>query len=108
MKDTSYKDYIVYDCLGYIPGITSRAMFSGFGIYLEGKIIAIIADGELYFKGNKELKEKYKKDGYYPFSYDRNGKTAEMNYISVKIEDLENRDELSRRVEESYELSAKK
>ncbi len=117
-KDTSYVEYVVHDVLGHISGITAKAMFSGWGIYLDGAIIAIIADGELYFKANKELKEKYKQDGYYPVTYDRKGKgrvskdgtrhdfaKSEMNYLSVKAEDLENREEISRRVEESYSLS---
>lgn len=106
-KDTSYVEYIVGDVLGHISGITAKAMFSGWGIYLDGAIVAIIALGELYFKADKELKEKYLGEGYYPFRYDRKGKMAEMNYVSVKAEDLENREEMSRRADESYELSAK-
>jgi DNA transformation protein and related proteins len=105
-KDTSFVEYIIYDVLGHIPEITSRGMFSGHGIYLDSVIIALIIDGELYFKVDKELKEKYIKDGYHPFSYDRNGKMVDLAYISVTAEDLENREEIDRRVEESYQISA--
>lgn len=104
-RDTSYLEYIQYDVLGHIPGITSRGMFSGHGIYLDGAIIALVIEGELYFKANKELKEKYTTLGYHPFSYNRNGKMVDLNYMSVTAEDLENRDEIDRRVEESYEVS---
>ena len=104
-KDNSYHDYIVYDILGHIDGITSRAMFSGWGIYRNSVIVAIVADGELYFKGNKELKELYMQKEYYPFRYNRGDKVMQMNYISVKVEDLEDREEMKRRVEESYGLS---
>ncbi len=107
-KDTSYVEYIVHDVLGHISGITAKAMFSGWGIYLDGAIIAIIADGELYFKANKELKEKYKDQGCYPFSYDRNGKIVEMSYMSVPEEILEHPEKIDQRVYESYELSNKK
>jgi len=106
-ENTSYRDYIVYDVLGHIPGITFRSMFGGQGIYLNGAIIAIIAGAEVYFKANKELKETYMENDYYPFSYSKNGKTAEMNYVSVKATDLENREEIERRVNESYALSKK-
>lgn len=104
-RDTSFVEYIIFDVLGHIPGITSRGMFSGHGIYLDGAIIALVIDGELYFKADKELKEKYQTLGYHPFSYDRNGKMVDLNYMSVTLEDLENRDEMDRRVEESYGVS---
>jgi len=107
-KDTSYLEYILYDVLGHIDGITSQSMFSGWGIYKDNAIIAIITDSELYFKTNKELKEKYIHNDYHPFSYDRNGKTVNLNYMSVKAEDLENKEEIERRVEESYEVSIEK
>ena len=103
-KDNSYADYIIYDVLGHINGITSKKMFSGYGIFLNKKIIAIIADGELYFKANKEFKEKYKLLGCFPFTYSRNGKTIEMSYMSVSGEELENRDAISTRVDESFEV----
>ena len=106
-KDTSFVEYIMYDVLGHIEGLTSRGMFSGYGIYLDGAIIALIIDGELYFKVNTALKNKYIKKGYKTFQYDRNGKTVELNYVNVTAKDLEDKDEMSRRAEESYELSAK-
>ena len=58
MKDNSYTEYIVYDILGHIPGITTKRVFSGSSIYLDGLIVAIVADGELYFKCDDTLKEK--------------------------------------------------
>ncbi len=107
-KEDSYAEYIIHDVLGHISGITAKSMFSGWGIFQDGAIIAIIADGELYFKADKRLKEKYLALGCYPFTYDRNGKTVEMSYMSVPADVLENRDLISERVEESYEVSAKK
>ena len=106
-RDTSFVEYIIYDVLGHIPGITSRGMFGGHSIYFDGAIIALVIDGELYFKADKKLKDKYSKAGYHPFSYDRNGKTVDLAYMSVTAEDLENREEMDRRVNESYEISAR-
>lgn len=101
-KNNEFADFILYDVLGHIDGITAKKMFSGYGIFLHKKIIAIIADGELYFKADAKLKEKYKSLGQYPFTYDREGKTIEMSYMSVSGKELENCEAISMRVDESF------
>lgn len=106
-RDSKYKDYIVEDVLGHIPGITAKAMFSGWGIYLGGLIVGIIADGELYFKADSQTVVRYKSLGYYPFSYERNGKMVEMAYMSVPAEVLEDRGAIKARVDESYQISVR-
>ena len=109
MKDNSYIDYIVYDILGHISGITTKRMFSGASIYLDGVIVAFVADGELYFKCDDALKEKYLKEGCHPFTYDRkDGKAVEMHYISANEDMIENREIMTERVYESFNLSSKK
>ncbi len=102
MKTNEFADYIIYDVLGHIERITAKKMFSGYGIFLDKKITAIIAEGELYFKADLKLKEKYKSLGHYPFTYDRKGKTIEMSYMSVSVEELENREAISVRVVEAF------
>ena len=52
-KDNSFHEYVMRDFLGDISGITSRAMFGGWGVYKDGTIFGIIFDGELYFKVDK-------------------------------------------------------
>ena len=106
-RDSEYKDYIVEDVLGHISGISVRGMFGGWGIYFDKVIVGIIAEGELYLKADPEIVLKYKKLGCYPFSYDRDAKIIEMNYMSVPIETLENRELVKDRIMESYEISLK-
>ncbi|MEK7638697.1 MAG: TfoX/Sxy family protein [Patescibacteria group bacterium] len=94
-KDTSFHDYIVYDVLRDISDITSRAMFGGHGVYQQGKIFAIIVDGELYFKANESTKKFFLERASHPFAYSkRDGKTYTMNYWLVGEAVYENRDEL--------------
>ena len=38
------------DLVGGIAGVSSKPMFGGYGIYKDGVIFAIIADGALFFK----------------------------------------------------------
>ncbi len=94
-KGEEFQDYVVHDLLGGIPGVTSRAMFGGYGIYKDGKIFSIIVDSELYFKATDAVKEVFKKSGSRPFTYTKkNGKTYTMKYYSVPEKVMENRETL--------------
>lgn len=59
--------------------VTARAMFGGFGIYLDGVMLGLVASGILYFKVDDTTRGDYEKAGSGPFTYDRKGKTVEMN-----------------------------
>lgn len=104
-KDNSYIEYIAYDILGHIEGISIKRMFSGASIYLDGVVVALVAEGELYFKCDSFLKEKYLVDGCHPFTYKRkDGKIVEMRYMSANEDMIENREIITERVYESYNL----
>ncbi len=101
-KSTEFHDYVVYDVLGGIPGITSSAMFGGYGIYKDGKIFAIIVDGELYFKADENTLADFKKLGSSQFTYTKkDGKKYAMNYWLLPEEIMEDRERL-----ESWVFSA--
>ena len=107
-KDNSYTEYIVYDVLCHISGITTKPMFSGTGIYLDGVIVAFVTGGELYFKCDDILKNKYLKENCHIFTFKKNYKTIELCYISANEDMIENREIMSDRIYESYEISNKK
>lgn len=107
MKDNSFVDYIVYDILGHIEGIRAKPMFGGAGIYVDNKIVAIIVSGELYFKADEALVARYTALGCHPFTYERNGKSVSMKYMSATEEMLEDRHTMEERVYESLALSGK-
>lgn len=99
-RDTSFHDYIVYDLLGGLFGISSKSMFGGYGVYKDGKIFAIIVDGELYLKGQKETEDFFKSHKSQKFTYSKkNVKVYEMNYWFVPEEVYENRDSFSEWIE---------
>ena len=106
-KDNSYTEYIVYDVLGHIRGISTKPMFSGTGIFLDGVIVAFVTGGELYFKCDKELKEKYLKEGCHTFNFEKNGKVVELGYITATEDMIEDREKIEERVYESYDISNK-
>jgi DNA transformation protein and related proteins len=95
-RSKEFHDYIIEDVLGHIPGITSRAMFGGYGIYKDKKIFAIIAEGELYFKAHGPADVTFfKTEGSHPFEYaKKDGKRYSMSYWLVPDGVLEDREKL--------------
>lgn len=107
-RDEGFAEYIVEDVLGHISGITRKILFNGYGIYLDKKIVGIIIDGTFYTKVDKKLIEKYKENGDEPFCYKRpDGKVVVMPYVSVPLEVLEDREKISARIYEAFELNKK-
>lgn len=68
-RDDGFHNYVVHDLLGRRPGITSRAMFGGWGIYSDGVIFAIIVDGELFFKVDEASRRVFEAQGSRQFTY---------------------------------------
>lgn len=107
-NDKSFHDYIVYDLLGNIPGIASRAMFGGWAIYKNGSIFGIIASGELYFKVDVENRLEFERMGSHPFVYAKhNGKPVTMSYWLVPEDVMEDREKLCDLMEKSVSISRK-
>jgi DNA transformation protein len=105
MKDSSFKDFIA-EKLGFIEGITFKSMFGGYGIYKDGIVFAIIADDQLFFKVNDELKKQYESMGSSPFTYENNkGKKISMSYWELPADVLENDEELEKWVDQSVNVS---
>lgn len=63
-----------------VPGLTSRAMFGGHGLYSEGRIFAVLIDGDIYLKADKEVVDEYQEAGGQPFTYISHNGPASMNY----------------------------
>lgn len=93
-RDKSFHDYVLYDLLSGVEGITSRPMFSGWGIYKNGKIFAIIIESGLYLKGDKETGKIFEEDGGEQFEYEKKSRPrpVKLPYWSVPEEILENRE----------------
>ena len=83
-----YLNYVL-DLLSCCGNITHRALFGGYGIYNDGKILAIIADDELYFKVNDSNKQDFVDSDSEPFTYYKNNKPYSLSYWKVPAEILE-------------------
>ena len=104
-KDRSFHDYVVSDLLGDIDGVTSRAMFGGWGIYKDGLIFGIIFDGELYFKADETTRPNFEKLDSHPFVYKQGEQKSTMSYWLLPAEVQEDREMLIEFVNESVAVS---
>ena len=106
-KNTSFHDYIMYALFGETPNITSKTMFGGWGIYKNGVIFAIIAEGELYCKVSNKNQPVFEKiEGSHPFSYSRkNNKAITMSYWSIPEEIMEDRERFQNLINQSVAIS---
>lgn len=104
-KDSGYKDYILYDVLGHIEGMTARAMFGGWSLYKDGVIVGIIADGIFYLKGGVVTDGASSES--FPFTYThKNGTVVTMPYHSVPESLFEQPFAIEEKVMHSYMLSS--
>lgn len=105
---SSFHDYVVRDLLAGLPGITSKRMFGGWGLYKAGVIFGIIVNGELYFKVDESNQKEYEVLGSRPFVYTKKaGKPVSMSYWFVPGAVLENRPKLYAWVEQSVACQTK-
>ena len=84
-----FLDYVI-DILSPLYQVKTRKLFGGYGLYINGKIFALIAQQELYFKAHNKATEFFIKFNSEPFSYKKRGKIIKMSYWKVPAEILEN------------------
>src|SRR5262245_24410161 len=75
--------------------VTSRAMFGGVGLYLDGLFFALIDDDTLYFKADEHTRGHYERAGSRPFCPFPDRPEQPMGYWQVPAEVLEDPDELA-------------
>ncbi len=103
--EQEYLKFVKEDILRKIQGITSRAMFGGYGIYKHGVIFAIIAESNLYFKVGELNIDDYKELDSEPFVYEGKTKLTTMPYWLVPEEILYDDELIEEWVDKSVAVS---
>lgn len=101
----NFVDY-VHDILSPHGHIKIKAMFGGFGVYMDGVIIGIIADHQLYFKVDASSVKDYENFGSEPFTYKKEGKDYIMSYWRVPDEVIEDQEMMQRFMNTAYAISS--
>jgi len=83
----------VHHCVDLLRGlgaISPRRMFSGWGIFVQGRMFALIFDETLYLKVDDANRAAFESEGLPPFTYEgRTGGTVEMPYRQAPPEAME-------------------
>jgi DNA transformation protein len=105
-SSSQFAEYVVHDLLGHLPGITSRAMFGGYGIYADGIVFAVIADGRLFMKVDDSNRGDYEAAGSVPFTYTmKDGGKSTMGYWELPESIAEQRPLLTTWVQKSIAVA---
>ena len=89
-----YRDFIL-EQLRCAARVTSRAMFGGVGLYLDGVFCALIDDDTLYFKADDASRTRFEQAGSKPFCPFPDRPDQPMGYWQVPAEVLEDPDQLA-------------
>lgn len=63
-----------------LGAVAARRMFGGYGLFLDGLMFAIVVDDVVWFKTDSQNRERFVSIGEPPFTYQRNGKPAQLNF----------------------------
>jgi DNA transformation protein len=92
-SDRTFVAYVL-DQLGGLPGVESRAMFGGHGLYCGGEFFAIIFRGRLYFRTSPATRPAYQASGMSAFR--PSARQTLNSYYEVPAEVLEDAAEVAR------------
>lgn len=70
----------VVDLLDPFGKVESKRMFGGFGIFHQGLMIALIAEGNLYLKADEKSRSFFEDEGMSRFSYFKRDKEYFLSY----------------------------
>ena len=82
---STFVDCILGSLLPLGP-LRARAMFGGWGLFLDDTMFGLIADERLYFKVDAETEPRFAAAGATAFTYLRQGKRIALSYWEAPLE----------------------
>ena len=81
--DPGFRDFVA-EQLAVIGPVQIRSMFGGAGVFKDGRMFALIADAQLYFKADPSTVPRFEAEAMEPFTYEtRSGRRSVMSYWRV-------------------------
>lgn len=78
----AFRDRVLTRLLPFGP-VAARAMFGGYGLYLDGVMFGLIATDRLYFKVDGSNRAEFVAAGSRPFTYRGRTGPVELSYWEV-------------------------
>ena len=88
--------------------VTTRKMFGGLGIYCDGQIFAIVADGEVFVKADDLTRPSLEAAGSEPFVFESAKGSATMSYWRLPAEAYDDPDALCRYAQLALDAAKRK
>jgi DNA transformation protein len=85
-RSSDFVEFVVEQMAPIGGRLRVRAMFGGYGIYLDDCFFAIIVDDRLYFKADSTTRGEFEAKDLKPFSYRVRGKLVTMKYFEAPPE----------------------
>lgn len=79
----------ILDLMTAFADVRSRAMFGGHGLYRDGLMFALLADGALYFKVDEQSRPLFTQRNLRAFSFTAKGRTVQLSYHEAPPQALE-------------------
>ena len=95
----------VVEMMQTVGPVSSKRMFGGHGIFLEGLMFGLIADNDLYLKVDDEIRDDFLVRGLEPFSYFKKGKEFKLSYYQAPEETLEQAEAMREWGNKAYEVA---
>jgi DNA transformation protein len=74
--------------------VSSRFMFGGFGLYVDGVMFALVDDATLYLRADEVTRPDFEAIGSQPWVYEAGGKRTTMSYYRIPEDDFDNTEAL--------------
>jgi DNA transformation protein len=97
----------VLDLLSPLGPVAARRMFGGYGLYLDGRMFALIAGDTLYFRTDGASAPEFEAAGLAQFRPLVKGKPFAMPYHEAPMEALEDSDALCAWAEKALAAAAR-
>lgn len=110
LRDAGFIDHL-RELFAPQASFSARRMFGGWGIYLDGRMCGLVADGQLYLKTDAATRVDFEAAGCAPFVYIGQEAPITMSYWSVPDEALESSEAMApwaRRALQAAESAARK
>ena len=93
------------DLFNPLGRLTSKTLFGGNAILKNNITFAMVFDGSIYLKTDKNTVKKYLDLDSKPLSYKKNNKTINLRYYEIPIEVIDDEDQLMQWAIEAYEIN---